>query len=277
MTACFKPDFYVSNTDDCDDTQSNINPSAEELCDGFDNNCDELIDDTSSSDASIFYVDADGDGFGDPNNSTSLCYLEEGYSIDQTDCNDQNNLVFPEQDERCNEIDDDCDEEIDEEAINTLVLYEDQDGDGFGNIMQLSCEMLDGFALNDGDCDDENDTIGPIAEEICDEVDNNCDEVIDEGVVNIIYIDNDGDGFGGEQQSVCEILENHSLLGGDCDDSTELRSPSLIEVCDEIDNDCDDEIDEGVSLSVFIDNDGDGFGVTEIEVCSLEETLPFFI
>ena len=108
-----------------------------------------MIDDTSSSDASIFYVDADGDGFGDPNNSTSLCYLEEGYSTDQTDCNDQNNLVFPEQDERCNEIDDDCDEEIDEEAIDTLVLYEDQDGDGFGNIMQLSCEMLDGFVPTD--------------------------------------------------------------------------------------------------------------------------------
>ena len=154
-----------------------------------------MIDDNSSSDASIFYVDADGDGFGNPNNPTSLCYVEEGFSTDQTDCNDQNNLVFPEQEERCNEIDDDCDDEIDEDAIDTLVLYEDLDGDGFGNVMHFSCQILDGFVPNDGDCDDENDVIGPIAVEICDEVDNNCDEVVDEGVSLSVYIDNDCIGF----------------------------------------------------------------------------------
>ena len=150
--------------------------------------------------------------------------MDEGYSTDQTDCNDQNNLVFPEQDERCNEIDDDCDEDIDEEAIDTLVLYEDQDGDGFGNIMQLSCETVEDLLLMMVIVMMRMirlDQLLKIAMKLITTV-----MKLLTRVVNIIYIDNDGDGFGGEQQSAC--IENHSLLGGDCDDSTELRSPSLI-------------------------------------------------
>ena len=54
-------DGYTSD-EDCDDSSELVNPSATELCDGQDNNCDDQIDEGVLS---TFYTDADGDGFGD--------------------------------------------------------------------------------------------------------------------------------------------------------------------------------------------------------------------
>lgn len=44
VVACTAPNGYVANGFDCDDTNSAINPNANEVCDGFDNNCDGQID-----------------------------------------------------------------------------------------------------------------------------------------------------------------------------------------------------------------------------------------
>ena len=52
---------------------------------------------------------------------------------------------------------------------------------------------------------------------------------------------------------------------GDCDDEDEDVNPGADEYCDEIDNDCDDEIDESDALDAYIwfsDADGDGYGMT---------------
>ena len=56
----------------------------------------------------------------------------------------------------------------------------------------------DGFTENDGDCDDANDDIHPNATEVCDEIDNNCNDVIDfdSEETPIWYQDSDGDAFG---------------------------------------------------------------------------------
>ena len=48
---------------------SEINPDADEVCDGIDNDCDDSdsfngIDEDFALDGSLFFLDSDGDGFG---------------------------------------------------------------------------------------------------------------------------------------------------------------------------------------------------------------------
>ena len=117
-----------------------------------------------------FYQDADGDG----------------YSASAGDCDDNNAAIHPGAIEICNEIDDNCDEEVDnvEEGM-TYTWYQDSDGDGFGNadlatLENANCEPPEGYAIASGDCDDTRSTIYPGAVEQCDGVDNDCDALIDD-------------------------------------------------------------------------------------------------
>ena len=106
----------------------------------------------------------------------------------------------------------------------------------------------DGFYLELGDCDDNDQSINPLALEICDGFDNNCNGLIDEG------FDFDGDGF--------------TSCGGDCDDNDQLINPLALEICDGFDNDCNGLIDEGIDVEEIpnngIDDDCDGF-VDEVD------------
>lgn len=87
----------------------------------------------------------------------------------------------------------------------------------------------DGYSENEGDCDDTDADISPDAEELCDEIDNNCDDEIDNAE------DVDDDGF-----NACE----------DCDDDDADVNPDVEELyedgtcVDGIDNNCDGEVDE---------------------------------
>ena len=58
------------------------------------------------------------------------------------------------------------------------------DADGYGdmNKRELACEQPEDAVLSGADCDDANSSISPDAVEICDELDNNCNGNIDEGV-----------------------------------------------------------------------------------------------
>ena len=65
---------------DCDDYNSSVNPGQPEICDGIDNNCDNLIDGTDSIDIITWYVDIDADGFGDENaEPVEACDQPDGY------------------------------------------------------------------------------------------------------------------------------------------------------------------------------------------------------
>ena len=88
----------------------------------------------------------------------------------------------------------------------------------------------DGLSENEGDCDDDNADLYPGAEEVCDDIDNNCDGEIDNNPIdgNAFYLDNDADGFGagfGVGTSCDEIPDGHSLIPGDCDDDNAEVNP----------------------------------------------------
>jgi hypothetical protein len=73
--ACVAPAGYVTDNTDCNDDDSTVYPGTTEVCDGKDNDCNGSIDDNIKT---IFYGDADGDGFGDASNSTQACTAPPG-------------------------------------------------------------------------------------------------------------------------------------------------------------------------------------------------------
>ena len=183
----------------------------------------------------------------------------DGYNVDE-DCDDNNSQINPGAVEICDGSDNNCDGEIDEGV--TEVFFGDGDLDGFGNpeVTIDACEAPTGFVSSGTDCDDNNSDTYPGAVEICDEEDNNCDGSIDEGIGQIFYIDADGDGFGSEEIEACDLRIGLSAASGDCDDTNSTIAPGAQEECDEVDNDCDGSIDEGVTTTFYLDSDEDGYG-----------------
>jgi hypothetical protein len=204
---------------DCNDDDPEVNPEADEKCNGYDDNCDGIVDD----------ADEDGDGV-----------------LQCEDCDDTDPFVFPGAAEACDGIDNDCSGAADE-------LW-DEDGDGYSPCSNDcdeenidinpgagdKCDGIDndcngyiddawdmdrdGYATCLGDCEDGDPSINPGVAEICDGIDNDCEPLTDEN------IDSDGDGF-----TVCT---------GDCNDAAAVALPGGVEVCDSFDNDCNGYWDE---------------------------------
>ena len=111
-TACSQPSGYVASATDCDDTDKAIKPGATEYCNGEDDNCDGSIDEGAAADASTWYADSDGDGYGDPDTSKAACARPSGYVADSTDCYDKSADAYPGSNETetpGDGIDTDCD------------------------------------------------------------------------------------------------------------------------------------------------------------------------
>ena len=121
----YDQDGFFNDTD-CDDLRSEVHPEAPEICDGLDNNCDDLIDDDDPelSTDNTWYKDTDGDDFGDPEEMIQTCAIVPGYSDKNTDCNDANENIYPNANELCNGFDDNCDNITDEDtSVDALVFY----------------------------------------------------------------------------------------------------------------------------------------------------------
>jgi hypothetical protein len=104
------PELAGTGIDDCVDSNSAISPGASESCDGIDNNCDGSVDEGLTF--TTYYIDADGDGYGDANDSgTSYCSNPgSGYRTTNSDCDDSNSSIKPGATEiGGNSIDENCD------------------------------------------------------------------------------------------------------------------------------------------------------------------------
>jgi hypothetical protein len=180
-----------------------------------------------TEDTSDIAVDEDMDGF-----------------VDSEDCNDNDATINPDAEEVCDEVDNNCDGQIDEGVETTF--YTDSDSDGYGDdegVTLDACEAPEGMVDIGGDCDDSDAAFNPgAAEDDCaDPNDYNCDG-------SVGYADEDGDGF-----AACE----------ECDDTVATTYPGADEYCDGVDNDCDSETDEDDSVDAstwYADTDGDAYG-----------------
>jgi len=198
-------DGFSENEGDCDDNNPDIYPGVLE------------------------YRDADGDGYGNPNESREVCdrfsnigAANGDYVSQAGDCDDDNPEINPDAFEICgNGIDENCD------GSDGICTDEDNDNDGYSAL--------------EGDCNDNDPSINPGAEEVCyDGIDNNCDGQIDEK--STFYIDRDGDGYGdvnSRAYDLCLPRLGMVLVAGDCDDRNPSVHPGAEEICgDRLDNDC---------------------------------------
>jgi len=212
--------------DDCDDTRPGVYPGAVERCNGIDDDCDGEVDEPDAVDAPTWYLDDDGDGFGDPEVSVVACAPPADHVADDTDCDDEDEAVTPGAVEVCNEVDDDCAEGVDVDAVDAPTWYLDGDGDGFGTVgtAVVACAPTTGQVAAWGDCDDSRDDTYPGA------------AWGDSGFD--CMRDADEDGYG-DRDATSPVVP-----GTDCADDDDARHPAADEVFyDGIDQDCDDGSD----------------------------------
>ncbi len=268
--ACTQPSGYVSNSADCNDSSASINPGATEVCNGVDDNCSGQIDEGVQN---TYYRDADSDTYGNASVTTQACTQPSGYVSNNTDCNDGNASIHPGATEVCNGVDDNCNDQIDEGVQNTY--YRDADNDTYGNasVTTHTCTLPSGYVSNSSDCNDSNAAINPGAAEVCNGVDDNCNTLIDENVLNTYYHDVDNDAYGNPLDSTqaCTVPTDYVADNTDCNDSNASINPAATEVCNGVDDNCSGQIDEGVLNTYYRDADNDTYGNPSVttQACTL--------
>ncbi|HZF50281.1 MAG TPA: MopE-related protein, partial [Polyangiaceae bacterium] len=225
--ACVAPAGSSVNDDDCDDAHASAHPGAAEVCDGIDNNCAGDIDENNP-----------GGGESCSTGLPGVC----GAGITQCSAAASalvcNQTVEPSA-EVCDNLDNNCDGSVDENNPGGgAACSTGQPGVCGAGTMQCSGGSL-GCSQN----------VAPSAE-VCDGIDNNCDGSVDEN--------NPGGGAACStgQPGVCGAGTVQCSTGALTCSQNVARS---VEVCDNLDNDCDGSVDEN-NRTYYRDDDGDGYG-----------------
>jgi hypothetical protein len=247
MVQCEQPSGFGPDAGECDDSDAAINPGADELCDGVDNDCDGDTDEDSAVDASAWYQDLDGDGYGDAAVVTFSCSQPSDHVSASGDCDDADGGANPGADELCDGRDTDCDGTVDEDsAADAPTWYYDADADGYGldSSTLVQCSAPSGYAAAGGECDDADGAVNPAAVEVCDGIDNDCDGTADgsDAVDASTYYadaDHDSQGDPGSTQAACSQPSGYVVDSSDCDDSSAAVYLGATEICgDGLINDC---------------------------------------
>ena len=250
-------DYFDTCENDCDDNNAAINPRAEEICDdSLDNDCDEKIDS----------YDEDCDLENEcPNVDHDL------FSTCQGDCNDNNYAINPGAQEICDDnLDNDCDEKVDlddEDCVEKpLLSYVCADNDGVifasqnpcivGSKYRLKCEKNINLEWHWGKCDETRckpylfksctSAWGLGNREICSETYftdcgfySSCEKTVEfDGSIEIIDR---------ETCLSCDSIGECRGKASYCDENYNLV-PVEPEKCDNLDNDCDGEIDNSLRV-----------------------------
>ena len=274
----------VTSNTDCNNANSAINPGATEVCDvaNTDENCNNLADNDDSGAANAgktnFYRDADNDTY-TVTEATRFCDIVAGYEVaPEGDCNDNNPAIYPGAVENCANLgtDNDCDGVNDAaEAVNSVSYYTDADNDSYGaGLGTASCSPIAGSVTNNTDCNDNNAAINPGATEICDaaNVDENCNNLADnadsgaaDASKSNFYADTDNDTYTvAAPTRFCDIVSGYLAAVSapvDCNDNNAAIYPGAPEQCNNIDDNCNDTIDDGITFQIYYtDADTDSFG-----------------
>jgi hypothetical protein len=233
---------------DGDDLDGDLTPDGcdtDKDGDGFDETVDCNDSDAATPGPNTWYIDFDGDSYGDSADGVESCTPVAGRVMNEADCQDASSTAFPGGTEVIDSLDNDCNGLVDD---GTDAF--DDDGDGLSELA--------------GDCDDGDISVGaPVA----------------------AYVDLDGDGYGQDASAAlfCSVSPPYVLTGGDCDDADNDVHPSAVEDCavpsedlncdgsvgySDADGDhlpacedCDDTDPARNDQTVwYLDEDGDGYG-----------------
>ena len=223
---------------DCDDRNSRINPGAEELCDGLDNNCDGETDEVCDCRYSVGVV-LTQDCYSGPEDTIGIGVCQSGEQLCMPNgmWGNCDNERLPTE-ESCDNMgtDDDCDGELDEDENGELITSVCYDGDPAdidigicrAGIRSCSSDSCEGAVYPE--------------EEYCDNLDNDCDGIVDEDLQ------------GNPLAFECYLGDPTTIGVGECrsgqrgcgdPESTCFGAVYPEEdICDGLDNNCDGEADE---------------------------------